>query len=178
MLSSIGLPGLSGFVGEFLILIGSYSSSIPWAKVLTIIAATGVVLSAMYMLWAYQKVVFGPVTREENKSLKDLSWREAVCLVPLCLLVIFMGVYPKPFLTKMDRTTSDYLAEMRMRKEMSYRAPAVPSPPATAQAARAAAPGTTALLPGQMLGAPRLDSPSLPPRPPPRSPIPSPGGAR
>jgi NADH-quinone oxidoreductase subunit M len=168
MLSSIGLPGLNGFVGEFLILIGSYSSSIPWAKVFTVVAATGVVLGAMYMLWAYQKVVFGPVTREENKSLKDLSWREGACLVPLCLLVIFMGVYPKPFLSKMDRTTRDYLAEMKMRQEMSYRVAAQPRPEATAQAVRAErtmGPRMAPLLPGQMLGAPRLAAPGEPPRP-------------
>jgi NADH-quinone oxidoreductase subunit M len=128
--SSIGLPGLNGFVGEFLILIGSFSSALPYAKILTAVATTGVILGAVYMLWAYQKVVFGPITREENKSLRDLSWREIACFVPLCILVVFMGIYPKPFLGKMTSTTEAYVAEMKMRRQMS--SPAVPPPPAAA----------------------------------------------
>jgi len=138
MLSSIGLPGTNGFVGEFLVLIGSYGAGIPWAKVLTIVGATGVILGAVYMLWAYQRVVFGPITREENKSLKDLSWREALCLVPLCVLVFAMGIYPKPFLSRMHDTTDRYLAEIRMRREQSYRpvqVAAIPAPPRAALAA-------------------------------------------
>lgn len=116
MLSSIGLPGLNGFVGEFLILLGSYgSTTMAWAKVLTTIATTGVILGAVYMLWAYQKVAFGPVTREENRSLRDLDWKEATALLPLCALVVLMGVYPKPFLDRMTPTTKAYISEVKAR---------------------------------------------------------------
>ena len=115
MLSSIGLPGLNGFVGEFLILLGSYGSVMPWAKVLTTIAATGVILGAVYMLWAYQKVAFGPITREENRTLRDLDWKETTALLPLCALVILMGVYPKPFLDRMGPTTKAYISEVKAR---------------------------------------------------------------
>lgn len=148
MFSSIGLPGLNGFVGEFLILIGSFSSSIAWMKWLSTIAATGVILGAVYMLWAYQKVAFGPVTREENKKLKDLSWKEITCLVPLVLLAVGMGVYPKPFLERMHGTTKDYIAEVRNRREQSLAAvkPKLAAlQPVTAKAV-AAAPNTLGAL--------------------------------
>jgi NADH-quinone oxidoreductase subunit M len=137
MLSSIGLPGLNGFVGELLILLGTYSSGLEWAKVLAAVGATGVVLGAVYMLWAYQKVVFGPVTREENRSLPDLTWREAACLVPLCVLAIGMGVYPKPFLGKMHGAADHFLAEVRMRQAESLRKKPAAKPAAPRRAAAA-----------------------------------------
>ena len=88
--ASIGLPGLNGFVGEFMILMGSYNSY----KLLTSISAFGVVLAAIYMLWAYQRMFTGPITNEENRELLDLKTREIVSVVPLILLMIFIGVYP------------------------------------------------------------------------------------
>lgn len=88
--ASIGLPGLNGFVGEFMILMGSYSSY----KVLTSIAAFGVVLAAIYMLWTYQRVFTGPLSSEENKNLHDLNLRETVSIFPLVLLMLFIGIYP------------------------------------------------------------------------------------
>mgnify|MGYP002061519032 FL=1 len=88
--ASIGLPGLNGFVGEFMILMGSYSSY----KVLTSIAAFGVVLAAIYMLWAYQRVFTGPISNDENQNLKDLNLRETVSILPLVLLMLFIGLYP------------------------------------------------------------------------------------
>ena len=88
--ASIGLPGLNGFVGEFMILMGSYNSY----KLLTSISAFGVVLAAIYMLWAYQRMFTGPITNEENRELVDLKTREVVSVVPLILLMIFIGVYP------------------------------------------------------------------------------------
>jgi NADH-quinone oxidoreductase subunit M len=96
--SSIGLPLLNGFVGEFLILLGSFNSI--HSRVFTILATTGVILSAVYMLWMIQRVVFGEVTREENRRLTDLNLREKFVLVPLVLLIIFMGVYPNFFLSR------------------------------------------------------------------------------
>jgi NADH-quinone oxidoreductase subunit M len=94
--SSIGLPGLNGFVGEFLILLGAFKTSPGWAA----LAATGVVLGAMYMLWMFRRVVFGPLVRPENRTLRDLSPREIAMLAPLVALIVFMGLYPQPFLSR------------------------------------------------------------------------------
>ncbi|HKO44317.1 MAG TPA: NADH-quinone oxidoreductase subunit M [Pyrinomonadaceae bacterium] len=100
-LSSIGLPFLNGFVGEFLILIGSWTSeAIGRAEIATMIAATGVIWAAVYMLWMIQRVVFGPITKPENASLRDLNAREIGLLIPLLVLMLFMGVYPRPFLDR------------------------------------------------------------------------------
>ncbi|MCS6884329.1 MAG: NADH-quinone oxidoreductase subunit M [Acidobacteriota bacterium] len=97
-LSSIGLPLLNGFVGEFLILVGTFTSAHP--RILAVIATSGVVLSAVYMLWMTQRVLFGRVTNEHNKSLADVTLREKLTLVPLVVLIIFMGVYPSFFLKR------------------------------------------------------------------------------
>jgi NADH-quinone oxidoreductase subunit M len=96
--SSIGLPLLNGFVGEFLILLGTFNSRQP--VVFAALATTGVILSAVYMLWMIQRVVFGEITHDENRRLSDLNLREKFVLVPLVLLIIFMGVYPNFFLTR------------------------------------------------------------------------------
>ena len=88
--ASIGLPGLNGFVGEFMILMGSYNTY----KVLTSFAAFGVVLAAIYMLWAYQRMFTGPIKYEENETLDDLNSRETASIVPLVLLMLFIGIYP------------------------------------------------------------------------------------
>ncbi|HEV2828711.1 MAG TPA: NADH-quinone oxidoreductase subunit M [Pyrinomonadaceae bacterium] len=100
-LSSIGLPFLNGFVGEFLILIGSWTSdAIQRAWIATMLAGTGVIWAAVYMLWMLQRVVFGRVTNPENAKLRDLNAREIGLLIPLMLLMLFMGVYPRPFLDR------------------------------------------------------------------------------
>jgi len=99
-LSSIGLPGTNGFVGEFLILLGSFQVR----PVLAILSTSAVVLAAGYMLWLVLRVFFGPVTKPENESIRDLSKRELAVLVPLVALIIWIGVYPRPFL---DRITPD-----------------------------------------------------------------------
>jgi len=96
--SSIGLPLLNGFVGEFLILLGTFTSKHPVA--LAAVATTGVILSSIYMLWMIQRVVFGEVTKEENRKLHDLNLREKFVLVPLVLLIVFMGIYPNYFLSR------------------------------------------------------------------------------
>ncbi len=96
-LSSIALPGLSGFVGEFLILMGAFL----WNPRFAAVAATGVILSAVYMLWMFQRVNYGPVTNEKNKNLPDLTAREAWVLVPTVAMAIVMGVMPGPFLKPM-----------------------------------------------------------------------------
>jgi NADH-quinone oxidoreductase subunit M len=97
-LSSIALPGLNGFVGEFLILIGAFK----WDPRLTAIAATGVILSAVYMLWMFQRVNYGEVTNEKNRSMHDLTPREWALMVPTIALAIFMGVFPGVFIRPME----------------------------------------------------------------------------
>ena len=97
-LSSIAVPGTSGFVGEFLVLIGSFKP----LPILTLVAALGVILSAVYMLWSVQRILFNPLTRGENRRLSDLNWREAAMLVPLSAMIIWVGIYPHPFLRRME----------------------------------------------------------------------------
>ena len=100
-LSSIGLPFLNGFVGEFLIMLGSWTSNaVQHAWLATMLAGTGVIWAAVYMLWMLQRVVFGPVTNPDNAALKDLNAREVGLLVPLLILMLFMGVYPRVFLDR------------------------------------------------------------------------------
>jgi NADH-quinone oxidoreductase subunit M len=97
-LSSIGLPGLNGFVGEFLILLGAFQ----WNPMLAALSATGIVLSAVYMLWMFQRVNYGPVTDDRNLGLSDLRPREWVVLVPILATTILMGVVPNLFLRPME----------------------------------------------------------------------------
>jgi NADH-quinone oxidoreductase subunit M len=94
MLASVGLPGTSGFVGEFLILIGAFQDN-TWVALL---ATTGIILGAAYMLWLYRRVVFGKITRDDVKGMLDLSPREVVIFAPLVLVVLWMGIYPSSFL--------------------------------------------------------------------------------
>ena len=98
MLASVGLPGLNGFVGEFLILLGSFPTW-PWP---TAIATSGVVLGALYLLWMYQRVIFGPVVHDENRTLADLSGRELAVITPVIAMCVVMGLYPGPFLSRIE----------------------------------------------------------------------------
>ena len=97
MLSSIGVPGLNGFIGEYLILIGSFLTARWW----TVVAAAGVILAALYLLWAYQRVFHGEPD-EENSTFRELSWREGLVLVPFIAAIVFVGVYPKPMLERIE----------------------------------------------------------------------------
>ncbi len=97
MLSSIGLPGLNGFVGEFLILLGGFQSARWW----TVVAVTGVILAALYMLWAYQRVFHGTADGE-NATMRDLRFSEFLSIAPLLALIVFLGVYPKPMLERIE----------------------------------------------------------------------------
>ena len=97
-LSSLGLPGLNGFVGEFLILLGTFFTYRWWV----IPAAFGIVLAAVYLLWAYQRVFHGEVTNEANRRVPDLKWREVAMLTPILGLILFIGVYPRPFLERIE----------------------------------------------------------------------------
>ncbi len=108
-MASIGLPFLNGFVGEFLIMIGMFqshilgvTSSVNWNYVATMLAGTGVIFAAVYLLWMVQRVFFGKVTNDKNRGLADLSWREIGLMIPLIILMVYMGVFPKPFLKRSD----------------------------------------------------------------------------
>jgi NADH-quinone oxidoreductase subunit M len=93
-MANVGLPGTSGFVGEFMTLIGTFKVSIPTAT----FATTGVILSAAYALWLYRKVVFGALTKPSLATIRDLTFRESLTLMPLVALTILFGFYPKPVL--------------------------------------------------------------------------------
>jgi NADH-quinone oxidoreductase subunit M len=97
-LSSIGLPGTNGFVGEFLVLIGSFRTY----PGLTIIATTGVIFAAVYMLWALQRILFNPLDKPDNEHLTDINKREFALLLPLIAVIIWLGVYPAPVLRRME----------------------------------------------------------------------------
>jgi NADH-quinone oxidoreductase subunit M len=118
-LSSIGLPGTNGFVGEFLILLGAFQSNIVYG----VLATTGVVLGAAYMLWMFQRVMFGKITKTENEKLQDLSAREITVLVPMVILIFLMGIYPKLFFSKMDVTVESFLKDFKARVEMKAASP-------------------------------------------------------
>ena len=113
-LSSIGLPGLNGFVGEFLILVGTFRINVLYAA----LAMLGIILAAVYMLWMFQRVMFGPVTEDANRRLPDLTPRELAVLVPVLVLIVWIGIYPQPFL----RTTEASVKQLLAQVHMGYRA--------------------------------------------------------
>jgi NADH-quinone oxidoreductase subunit M len=110
MLASMGLPGLNGFIGEFLILIGAFQVRWWWGA----FAVTGIILGAAYMLWLYQRTMFGEVTKEENKSLPDLDAREIATLVPIIGFCFWIGLYPVPFLKAMEASVSHVIQTVEM----------------------------------------------------------------
>jgi NADH-quinone oxidoreductase subunit M len=104
-LGSIGLPGLCGFTGEFLVLFGSFTSDLlPHARLLVVLASTGVVLGAIYMLWMYQRVFLGRLADDANRGLPDLNLREWIVLIPIMVFVVVLGVRPAPLLERMERS--------------------------------------------------------------------------
>jgi len=128
-LSSIGLPGTNGFVGEFLILSGTFWSKLPGGQWWATVAATGVILGAVYMLWMYQRVYQGEVTREENRHIKDLTVREWLILSPLVALIFVMGLFPSPFLDIARPSVSRFVAQMqRAAPELAGDLPASAAP--------------------------------------------------
>lgn len=112
-LSSIGLPGLNGFIGEFLILLGAFTSPF-LSHWFAIAASTGVIFAAVYLLWMYQRVVFGEVTQSVNRNLKDLSTREIAVLLPLLLFIVWIGVSPGSFLAKSARTVKQVVSAIAL----------------------------------------------------------------
>jgi NADH-quinone oxidoreductase subunit M len=165
-LGSVGLPGLSGFVGEFLSLLGAWDAGravgvnveyIHYPHVFTIVATTGVILGAVYLTYMFQKLMFGPLTNPKNQNLRDLSAREIVVFVPIVLGVFVLGMYPRPFLNAMepavDRMIARYTEKLR---EPTAEAHFIGGPPKKAEPPAATAPTTP------------------PPAPPPAAPTPTP----
>ncbi|MGD0783999.1 MAG: NADH-quinone oxidoreductase subunit M, partial [Candidatus Aminicenantales bacterium] len=121
-MSSIGLPGLNGFIGEFMILMGVFPVNAVWMAV----AATGIILGAGYMLWLYQRVMFGRLQNPANESLKDLSLRELALFLPLVLLAFGIGIFPKPILDVLDKPVEKVIRIVNpgfYEKEISASAP-------------------------------------------------------
>jgi len=108
-LSSIGLPGLNGFVGEFLVLLGSFGAY-PWA---TGLATTGVIFAAAYLLWALQRMIFNRLDKPENQGLTDLTTRELVILLPLVAGIVWLGLFPGPVLRRMEPASRRYVELVR-----------------------------------------------------------------
>ena len=151
-LASVALPGTNGFVGEFLILIGSFTGwfSPANAQYYTAVAATGVILSAVYMLWMFQRVNYGPLTNAKNKGLRDLSLREWIVIGPICAMAIFMGVLPGVFLKPMEPAVKKTVASV-VRTNSPANTSAAPAAPKTAESvtgSAANAPDTGASLSG------------------------------
>jgi NADH-quinone oxidoreductase subunit M len=121
-LSSIGLPGLNGFVGEFLILLGAFR----WDPRIAALAATGVILSATYMLWMFQRVNYGPVTNEKNTVLPDLRPREWAIVAPIVAAAILMGVFPNLFLRPIEPAVDRLIGRVQQSTAQRVQAGAEP----------------------------------------------------
>jgi len=115
-LASVGLPGLSGFVGEFLVLVGTFKAN-TWVAFL---ATTGIILGAAYALWLYRKIIFGELTKDSLKAILDMNRREIAVFLPLVLITLWMGIYPSSFLDPMapavDKLIGDYQAALKLAR--------------------------------------------------------------
>ena len=169
-MASIGLPLLSGFVGEFLILLGSFGAYATWdglptffahPKLLVAISTTGVILAAVYMLFLFQKVMFGPNDNPKNKNLLDLTPREVGYLVPMVLMAFWLGCYPNTFLSDIDPAVAQTMAQFKTKwaqsvgetatpKRMSAEAPVDPDVADRNAKTIDAAPGVMAPAPTQV----------------------------
>lgn len=118
-LASIGLPGLNGFVGEFLILNGAFSSTVLGTPLYAILAATGVILAAVYMLWMFRRVMFGPIENDKNKGLTDLNAREIGLLIPLVVFMVWIGIRPIDFMKYSEVQIESLLEQSRMKSTVT-----------------------------------------------------------
>lgn len=118
-MSSLGLPGTNGFVGEFLVLVGSFTSEVIGNKIFAVLAMSGVILAAVYLLWMYQRVVFGEVTNPKNEGLKDLNLREYAVILPLVILIFWLGVYPKTFLSMTEKSVEALIETVESKKQIA-----------------------------------------------------------
>jgi NADH-quinone oxidoreductase subunit M len=110
-LSSIGLPGTNGFVSEFLVMVGSFKTY----PVLTTVSAIGVILAAAYLLWALQRIIYNPLDKPDNEHLTDLNWREIGLLTPVIAAILWLGIYPKPLLSRMEAATTAFVQTVESR---------------------------------------------------------------
>jgi NADH-quinone oxidoreductase subunit M len=140
MFSSIGLPGLNGFVGEFLILVGAFQVS----KVYAGFALAGIVLGAAYMLWLFQRMMFGDLNNPENQNVSDLNMREIIYMMPIVFFMFWIGIYPKPFIKLMEPSVKNLVKQVELAKagkpinSSTFARPVVPKvPPQSAMEVRA-----------------------------------------
>jgi NADH-quinone oxidoreductase subunit M len=155
VLASVGLPGLCGFIGEFLVLIGTFTANKTWAavgmtgyfpmpKLMGAIAASAVILAAMYLLTMYQKLMFGPLDKPENKTVRDIHGRETWVFGIIVVVALVMGLYPQPILARSESSVNAFINGYRDRLAEARRAPDAPPhvypalPPAAAPPAAAA----------------------------------------
>jgi NADH-quinone oxidoreductase subunit M len=117
MLASIGLPGTSGFIGEFLSLLGAFRVN-TWVA---FFATTGMILSAAYMLYLYRRIVFGVITKDDVRAMLDLHWREIVVFVPMILVVLWMGIYPDTFLRPLQPTIGNLIESVQSARDTGHR---------------------------------------------------------
>jgi len=118
-LSSVGLPGLNGFVGEFLILIGSFKSPVLNSWWYTVFAASGVILAAVYLLWMYQRVVFGEVKNPKLDGIADMNKREMIVLLPIFIFIVWIGIYPSTFLNVSKESSKKIIEQVYYPQEIS-----------------------------------------------------------
>jgi NADH-quinone oxidoreductase subunit M len=170
--SSIGLPGTNGFVGEFLALMGAFESELRWYAVF---ATTGVIFAAVYMLWMFQRVMFGELKNPKNAELKDLSGREVVLMLPLLLFVFWIGVYPNTFFEKMNPAIEQLIHQVKDRQlsalqivpaaEAAEPVPMVPGEGGEVPAVNETGAAPESVEPGQMPGLPAGHPPIAPAHP-------------
>jgi NADH-quinone oxidoreductase subunit M len=138
-LSSMGLPLLNGFVGEYYVMLGTFMENWRWAAW----AVPGVVLAAAYLLWLYQRVFFGTVTNPKNEKLHDLTPREVLTFVPLLIMAFWIGLYPKPFFQILEQPVNQIVQDVRSPQASgavnAVVAPTIPRPTQTMQAEMASA---------------------------------------
>jgi NADH-quinone oxidoreductase subunit M len=144
-LSSMGLPLLNGFVGEFTILQGAFTANWKWAAW----AAPGVVLAAAYLLWLYQRVFFGTVTNPKNEKLHDLTPREILTFVPLIIMALWIGLYPKPFFQILEQPVNQIVQNIHDNSNANAPLNVLVAPPSYPQAPAVMGPnaGTTVARP-------------------------------
>jgi len=120
-LSSVGLPGLNGFVGEFLILLGAFKSPVLNSWWFTVFAASGVIFAAVYLLWMYQRVVFGEVKNHKLDSLTDMNFREILVMIPIFIFIIWIGIYPSTFLKVSEKTSAKIIEQVLPSKQVTIK---------------------------------------------------------
>ncbi|HEU5055450.1 MAG TPA: NADH-quinone oxidoreductase subunit M [Kofleriaceae bacterium] len=187
VLGSAGLPGLSGFIGEFLSILGTWISGgshfpegwpsfIPFPKLLAAIAATGVILGAVYLLYMFEKVMFGPITNDRNRDLPDASWREIAVFLPVVALIFALGLFPRPFLRVTENTVDRFISDYKARLAEPDGPPHLRGQPPPGDGDE---PAPAAAEPEAASDEPQTRDPAAPaPSAPAPAPAPPPGGAQ